>query len=127
MKRFIAPTRWIQILLLLLLTCFFKLSESAPKYPPSSFPTVEPTEEDAATKAEEEAIENDPEIVIVFLFLSLVIGTVITYLISRYAWISDLPYTVVIFLVGVIFGLVHEDPYSAIGQSIAMWYVCMSV
>jgi NhaP-type Na+/H+ or K+/H+ antiporter len=91
--------------------------ENTPSYQPTSVPTVE----NPTLVAEELVIEESPELVIVFLFLTLAIGTVVTYLISRYHIISSLPYTVVIFIIGIIFGLVHEDPMSSIGQSITMW------
>ena len=63
----------------------------------------------------------DPEVVVVFLFTSLMIGATITFLLSRYA--PSIPYTVVIFACGAILGVSFAPIASSntMKQSEDMW------
>ena len=56
--------------------------------------------------------------ILCFLFFSLFLGVVVTYLLSRY--VSNLPYTVVVFVIGVIFGVAHVINPTLI-ESIDIW------
>ena len=63
----------------------------------------------------------DPEIVLLFMFVGLFVGSVVTYLLSRYA--KGIPYTVVIFVIGAVSAVI--DQYSTVpvlGDSLDLWY-----
>ena len=63
----------------------------------------------------------EPEIVLLFMFIGLFVGSVVTYLLSRYA--KGLPYTVVIFVIGAACAVI--DQYSSVpvlGASLDLWY-----
>lgn len=57
--------------------------------------------------------------VLVFLFLSIIIGAVVTYLLSRFA--PDLPYTVVLFIIGCIVGVSLGNENDHFSISSRMW------
>lgn len=62
----------------------------------------------------------DPEIVLLFMFVGLFVGSVVTYLLSRYA--KGIPYTVVIFVIGAVSAVI--DQYSTVpvlGDSLDLW------
>jgi F0F1-type ATP synthase assembly protein I len=64
--------------------------------------------------------EKSPQIFLLFMFVGLFVGSVITYILTRYA--KGFPYTVIIFLVGILAAVI--DNYSAvtvIGNSLDMW------
>ena len=60
------------------------------------------------------------ELVIIFLFVSLTIGTLVTYFLSRF---SRVPYTVVIFLIGIIWaiGFSYTDHSDILYISLQTW------
>ena len=60
------------------------------------------------------------EINICFMFVGLFIGAVITYVLSRAA--PNLPYTVVVFVFGILLGLgVEYSDFGVLGESVDMW------
>ena len=61
-----------------------------------------------------------PENVVCFLFVGLLIGVVVTYVLSRYA--RSLTYTVVLFIVGIILAVLNAKfDLLIFGDSISMW------
>ena len=50
----------------------------------------------------------ESETLLYFLFVALAIGAIITFLLSRFA--PNIPYTVVIFIIGALFGLLLKMP-----------------
>lgn len=64
---------------------------------------------------------SDPENVIVFLFVSLFMGAVITFVLTRI--FPVLPYTVVVFAMGILFAflLTGDHVNNALSQSLALW------
>ena len=65
-------------------------------------------------------MEYEPEDILCFMFIGLLIGTFITYLLSRYALF--LPYTVVCFVIGILLSLGAENAnFQTFGKSIHEW------
>ena len=65
--------------------------------------------------------DQNPQNAIVFLFFSLVVGALVTYLLSRY--LPDLPYTLVVFILGAIFAVIitQAPSQNALQQSLQLW------
>jgi NhaP-type Na+/H+ or K+/H+ antiporter len=61
------------------------------------------------------------EVVFIFLFLSLFIGAITTYVLSRMPF--DIPYTVVVFAIGMIFSTALQNPnkHDLLKLSMEMW------
>eukprot|EP01039_Chlorochromonas_danica_P001449 gene1449-1574_t len=61
------------------------------------------------------------QIVICFLFVSLFVGCIVTFLLSRYA--PDLPYTVVLFIIGALFAVafIKVTEHDLLKSSMEMW------
>lgn len=69
----------------------------------------------------EEASESEPQVVILFLFFALLLGAVVTYLLSRYC--TWLPYTAVIFVLGAILSVIAEEDNdkNVFDESAGLW------
>lgn len=65
--------------------------------------------------------DKSPEVLVLFMFVGLALGTIITYLLTRFK--TGLPYTVVVFMVGIIIAVIdHFSPNTpTIGPSINQW------
>lgn len=67
--------------------------------------------------------EDHAQNILVFLFFSLFIGAVVTYLLSRLA--PKIPYTVIIFAMGSLFAFIISDSAGdhadVLAESLAMW------
>ena len=63
---------------------------------------------------------NHPENVVCFMFAGLLIGVIVTYLLSRYA--PSIPYTVVLFIIGIFLAVFNTNvDLLVMGNSINMW------
>lgn len=65
--------------------------------------------------------EINPDVAFCFLFIALLLGAIVTFLLSRYA--PELPYTVVLFLIGIIFSLsfARVNDGNVLKSSILLW------
>lgn len=61
--------------------------------------------------------ETEPVVVIIFCFFGLLLGTVISQLLSIYG--EMVPYTVVVFLVGLLFAMSSKN--GTLGESVKSW------
>ena len=68
---------------------------------------------------QEHSAETNPVVIMSFLFLSLIIGVIIQYILSRYY--PSLSYTVVLFVIGLIFGVTNAPTNASLNTSIDIW------
>lgn len=66
-----------------------------------------------------EKSSNDPEILFIFLFVGTLLGALTTHLLSRYA--HGVPYTVVVFLEGVLLAGLADADVGNLKDSINAW------
>ena len=70
--------------------------------------------------ADPDYADNDPEIVILFMFGGMALGIAVTHILSRFP--IKLPYTVVMFLVGGAAASLYTNEYLGhVGQSLDDW------